>query len=91
MARRKKKLAPIDEEVQRLLAEQVEKSGLTQDFIGREIDMSQNRVGIILRRETPPASLGEIDAIAQIAGIKLSDIISRAESNLSNSTTTPSK
>ena len=83
MARTKKALDPIDSRVQELLSEAVARTDLTQGQIGKQIGLSQNRVSIILRRDTPPASIGELHAIAKLVGVRVSDLIEQAETELS--------
>lgn len=82
MAKHRKELSEIDFLVQSLLAEAVEDAGLPQAELGKRTGMSQNRVGIILRRETPPASVGEIGSIAQEVGTSASSLIAEAERRL---------
>ena len=41
--------------------------------------MSQNRVGIILRGETPPATVGEICAMSAALGVDPVEVIREAE------------
>lgn len=82
MARRKKDLEPIDREAQRILNDTVENSGKSHADIAAATGMSQNRVSIILRRDTPPASVGEIMAIAHAVGLSGSVIIAQAEEAL---------
>lgn len=48
--------------------------------------MSQNRVGIILRRETPPATVGELSAIARAVGRTGAEFVSQAEQALAAAT-----
>lgn len=82
MARRKKDLEPIDREAQRILNDAVEKSGKSQAEIAEATGISQNRVSIILRQDTPPATVGEIMAIAHVVGLSAAAIISQAEDAL---------
>ena len=41
--------------------------------------MSLNRVGIILRGETPPASVGEVDALSTALGLTVTEVLREAE------------
>lgn len=57
------KLRPLDRATQEELGRIVEASGITQAVIGKRAGMSQNRVGSILRLETPPATDDEAAGI----------------------------
>ena len=57
------KLRPLDRATQEELGRIVEASGITQAVIGKRAGMSQNRVGSILRLETPPATDDEVAGI----------------------------
>ena len=78
MAVRKKGLSPVEIQAQRLLADAVSASSLSQKEIGQAVGISQNRVGIILRRETPPATIGELLSIASVVGADGVESISKA-------------
>lgn len=82
MARSRKELEPIDREIQRILSRAVESSGKSHSFIAEEAAMSQNRVSKILRKETPPATVGEIMAIAHAVDMSGAEIIREAEESL---------
>lgn len=69
----------MDDAVRVRLASAAARSGLGQAAIGQAADLSQNRVGIILRGETPPATIGEIYAISAALGINGLRIIQEAE------------
>ncbi|MGJ9505422.1 helix-turn-helix domain-containing protein [Actinotignum schaalii] len=73
-----KKLKPVDAAAVNLLAAAVAGSGRTHKEIAEEIGISQNRVSTILRGDTPPATLGEIYAIAEAAGADGSTIVVKA-------------
>lgn len=75
----KKKLEPADHAVADVLAEKVKESGLSYRAIREETGMSINRIGIILRKEPPPATIGEIGAIAGEIGLTASEIVGEAE------------
>jgi len=74
-----KQLRPVDVETQRLLAEAIDESGFSQERIRDATGISQNRISIIVRRATPPATVGEICAIAHAVGASGSEIIREAE------------
>lgn len=80
MARTQKALQPVDERIASLLALVVERAGISQRELAAETGMSQNRLGTILRRQSPPATVGEIGTIAAAFGITASAIIAAAES-----------
>lgn len=69
----------MDDAVRIRLASIAASSGLKQSDIGKAADLSQNRVGIILRGETPPATIGEIYAIASALGASALRILQEAE------------
>lgn len=82
MARNRKDLAPIDRAAQSILNDLVEVSGVSHRTLAEKTGMSQNRISIILRRDTPPATAGELMAIAQAIGASLSQILAEAEEAL---------
>jgi len=41
--------------------------------------MSLNRVGIVLRGETPPASVGEVGALSAALGLTVAEVLREAE------------
>ena len=73
-----KELRPEDAAAQRLLADAVRNSGRSQDSIGKEVGISQNRVSTILRGATPPVTVGELLAIAAAVGVSGAEIIEKA-------------
>ena len=79
---RAKQLRPVDAVTTHLLAHAVRESGLSQATIGVRASMSQNRVGIILRGETPPATVGEVCAIASAVGTTGTGIVREAEATV---------
>lgn len=85
MARNRKDLAPIDHAAQRILNDLVEASGMSHRQIAEATDMSQNRVSTILRRDTPPATMGEIAAIAHAIGTSGAEVFLQAEAEVRES------
>lgn len=81
VARTPKKLLDIDQRIVDVIALLVEESGLSQREIADQTGMSSNRVGIILRREPPPATVGEVGQIAKVLRTTASAIIARAEND----------
>lgn len=81
---RAKQLRPVDHMTQSLLAEAVRESDVTHADIGEMAGMSQNRVSIILRLETPPATVGEVSAIAHTIGRSGSEFIAAAEAEVAS-------
>lgn len=79
---RAKQLRPVDDAVRTRLAAAAAKSGTGQAAIGEAAGLSQNRVGIIFRGETPPATIGEICAIAAALGMSGWQIIREAENSV---------
>lgn len=78
----KKELEPVDHAVAEILAEAVEKSGLSYRDIREATGISINRIGIILRQVPPPATVGEIDAIAENTGMSVVDVITEASARV---------
>ncbi|QHO91961.1 hypothetical protein CWT12_12450 [Actinomyces sp. 432] len=74
-----KQLRTVDRLAQSLLADAVRSAGVKHADIGARTGLSQNRVSKILRLDTPPATVGEIAAIAGAIGYSAAEIIGRAE------------
>ncbi len=53
--------------------------GVSQRRLAEISEMSLNRVGIILRGETPPASVGEVDALSTALGMTVTEVLREAE------------
>ena len=53
--------------------------GVSQRRLAEISEMSLNRVGIILRGETPPASVGEVDALSTALGLTVTEVLREAE------------
>ena len=79
---RAKRLRPIDDEIRLILLSKSQESDLNQSGIGALSSLSQNRVGIIFRGETPPATVGEVSAIATALGTTASAVVRQAEDAL---------
>jgi transcriptional regulator with XRE-family HTH domain len=75
-------LLPVDAAIADYIRNGVESAGLTYREIAAQTGMSINRIGIILRKEPPPATVGEISCIARTFGMKASDLIAEAETSL---------
>lgn len=81
----KKELDLIDQQVAELLAAAIANAGITYRELREITGMSINRIGIILRQESPPATIGEIDSLARAVGMSagqllaLTDPVSPAE------------
>lgn len=74
-----KHLLPIDALIADQLIEGVSAAGLTYRQMAATTGMSINRLGIILRKEPPPATVGEVGLIAGCFGATASEIILAAE------------
>ena len=74
-----KKFTPIDALVAEYLRDAIVTSGITYRDIADRTGMSINRIGIILRREQPPATIGEIGMIADVIGLSTSALVARAD------------
>lgn len=77
-----KNLLPMDALIAEYLHQAVQDAGITYRKIAATTGMSINRIGIILRRESPPATLGEIGMIGSAVGLTASELVERAESVL---------
>lgn len=85
---RAKRLRPIDDEIRLILLSKSQESDLNQSGIGALSSLSQNRVGIIFRGETPPATVGEVSAIATALGTTASAVVRQAEDALEETEST---
>lgn len=79
VARTQKALHPVDERIAAILADLVKDADIRRRDLAQMTGMSANRLGIILRQESPPATVGEIGAIARALGTTASVIIGTAE------------
>lgn len=79
VARIKKELQSVDREIAAVLAEHVEQHGITRRELALATGMSTNRLGIILRQQPPPATVGEVGLISRAIGITASAVIAEAE------------
>lgn len=79
VARTQKTLLPIDARIAEILAEGVERAEITRRTLADMTGMSLNRLGIILRQEPPPATVGEVGAIARAIGTTASQVTAQAE------------
>ncbi|TDL43868.1 hypothetical protein [Microbacterium oleivorans] len=86
MARTQKQLLDVDLRISEVLAELVDAAQLSRRELSSRTGISANRLGIILRQEPPPATVGEVGQIASAVGTTASDVIARAEA-MSNVTT----
>lgn len=75
-------LRPGDHIMQSLLADAVRDPYVTHADIGELAGMPQNRVSIILKVETPPATVGEVPAIAHTIGRSGSEFITATEAEV---------
>jgi len=80
VARTHKSLLDVDLRIAEILALLVEKSGVSRRDLAARTGISANRLGIILRQEPPPATVGEVGQIATALGTTASAVISEAES-----------
>lgn len=88
MARVKKELRPIDKCVADVLAKRLQiaqdiadegENAPSQKSVALEARMSQNRVGIILRGESPAATVGEVYSLARALGVEGLQVLREAE------------
>lgn len=79
MARSQKTLLNVDRRIGEILLDLVEQSGLSRRELAARTSLSANRLGIILRQEPPPATVGEVGQIAAVLGTTATAIITQAE------------
>ena len=77
-----KKLLPLDALVAGYLRDGLKDADLSYRQIAALTGMSINRIGIILRQEPPPATLGEINLLGAPISQSASALIARAEAEL---------
>lgn len=78
MARTEKALQPVDLRIAEIL--KLGTAGKSLRDLAADTGMSVNRLGIILRQQPPPATVGEVSLIARTFGATASAIIAEAES-----------
>ncbi|UOQ58594.1 hypothetical protein MUN78_07150 [Leucobacter allii] len=74
-----KNLLPIDALIARYLREGIIDAGISYRQLAAVTGMSINRIGIILRQEPPPATVGETGQLARAIGLTASELLARAE------------
>ncbi len=79
VARTQKHLLDVDLRISEVLAELVDAAGISRRELASLTGISANRLGIILRQEPPPATVGEVGQIATAVGSTASLVIARAE------------
>lgn len=82
MAITPKEPTPFDRYVASFLAQAVEEARLSRRDLADATGLGLNRLGTILRGETPPPSLGEVGLIASAAGQTLTAAIADAEKQM---------
>lgn len=82
MARTAKNLQALDAAIVQILAARIDELGISRRTLAGQTGMSANRIGIILRGEQPPATVGEVGVLAKIIGMSAGQIIALAESTL---------
>ncbi|MCL2464841.1 MAG: helix-turn-helix domain-containing protein [Micrococcales bacterium] len=71
-----------DRAVVAILEEMRQAAGISGRTLAARAGMSQNRTAIILRGETPPATVGEIDSLAQVLGGDAITVVQKARARL---------
>jgi len=84
MANTPKALRPIDAAVVAILNELADAQGMTRRPLVEASGVGLNRLGIIMRGEEPPATVGELGSIAAALGSSASDVIAEAERRVSH-------
>ncbi len=74
MARKKKTHYPLDLALVSVLVDLTEQSGRSRRELERLSGLSLNRIGIILRGETPAPTLGEINQLAIALNVSMEEI-----------------
>lgn len=74
-----KHLHRVDSLIAGALLNGIREADLTYRDVAKTTGMSLNRVGIILRQQPPPATVGEVGLIAAAFGATASEIVARAE------------
>lgn len=87
MSDKPKGYGALDLAVSEVIAELLEASGRSLRDVAAAASMSHNRLGKIKRLDTPPASPGEVDRIAQALGTSASHVFRDAERRLGRDTT----
>ncbi|RTE49610.1 hypothetical protein [Actinobaculum sp. 352] len=82
--RQSKNFEPMDEAVSDALIAAVQDSGVSYRELRRLTGLSINRIGIILRKEPPPATMGEIYSIAAAVGVDVVQMIREADRQASS-------
>ena len=88
MARTKKTLLPMDAAIAEYLRVGIYDSGLVYRQIAAATGMSTNRIGTILRKEPPPATVGEIGMLASVIGTTAAELVERAEAAMEDRSAT---
>ena len=78
MARKSKQLSPMDDTIATLLGDEVQKPWKSQRDLEAITGISKNRIGIILRKEPPPATIGEVTAICDAIDIDIVRLVIQA-------------
>lgn len=78
MARTPKPIEPIDTAVSEILTYLRTRTKVSQDYLAAETGISQNRISNVLRGKNP-ATIGEIDLLAQAMRCTASRVIAAAE------------
>lgn len=84
MARTGKTLQPLDAATAGILVERIEALGAARRHLALSTGMSANRIGIILRGEQPPATVGEVGALARECGLTAGEVVALAEEALAS-------
>lgn len=72
----------MDQLIAQYLRERIEETGIGYRALASDTGMSINRIGIILRKEPPPATIGEVGRLASALGLTASGLLMRAEQDL---------
>lgn len=80
----------MDQLIAEYLREAIEAGSITYRELAAQTGMSLNRIGIILRQEPPPATIGELSKLAHAVGLSAAELLARAELALMDPAPAPS-
>lgn len=89
MATRAKRYEPLDVIVVQVLNELVDAAGFTRRPLAAASTLGVNRIGIILRGEAPPPTIGEIDLLARALDTRASTVLREAEARAKSPSARP--
>lgn len=89
MPRKPKAYQALDGAMAEVIASEVRKRGLTLRDLRDATGMSLNRIGLLLRQESAPVTIGEIGLFADLFDVPASQLMERAEAAVSCASSAP--